>query len=286
MTRRCPQVKDCPSRVSEPRDDSFEGGTGDVVISGSGTNQVEAWPRALVKQILLVGGAIFLYFGVRGVTERQAVTAFKNARSVLAFETRFLIDIELAAQEWLLPHDWVVTAANWVYIWGHWPVVITTLVWLFARHRDEYLLLRNALFISGAIGLIIFVAFPVAPPRLLPEFVDTVTERSSSYRVLQPPALVNKYAAVPSLHFGWNLLTGIVLYRVARIRLTQIYAIVGPILMGLAVVVTANHFVLDALIGGLVAVAGLVVAVLIRRSGEGRQLSSGTDSPGESCRVP
>lgn len=238
--------------------------------------QPEAWPRALLKQVVLVGGAIILYFGVRGVTERQAVTAFENARSVLAFETRFLIDIELAAQEWLLSHDRMVTAANWVYIWGHWPVVITTLVWLFARHRDEYLLLRNALFISGAIGLIIFVSFPVAPPRLLPEFVDTVTERSSSYRVLQPPALVNKYAAVPSLHFGWNLLTGLVLYRVAHTRLTEIYAIVGPILMGLAVVVTANHFVLDALIGGMVAMTGLVGAVLIQRSSAGRQLTVGS----------
>lgn len=233
-----------------------------------GNESKSGWLVPLLQQVVLVGGAILLYFAVRGVTERQASTAFGNARSVLAFETRLLVDIELTAQQWVLEHDSVITAANWVYIWGHWPVIITTLIWLFTRHRDDYLLLRNALFISGAIGLVIFVTYPVAPPRLLPGFVDTVTERSISYRVLQPPALVNKYAAVPSLHFGWNLLTGIVLYRVAHNRMIELYAILGPVLMGLAVVLTANHFVLDAVVGGVVSAIGLVLALVIHRRGD------------------
>lgn len=219
------------------------------------------WRLALPLQIVLVGGAALFYFGVRGLTEGKEATAFANARRVLRFESHIGLDVEGSAQEWLLGHDWAVTLANWVYIWGHWPVIIATLAWLFARHRDDYLLLRNAMFISGAIGLMIFVSCPVAPPRLLPEFVDTVTERSSSYRVLQPPGLVNKYAALPSLHFGWNLLVGVVIYRVARTRLTVGYAIIGPILMALAVVLTANHFIVDAIAGGIVALAGLVLAL-------------------------
>lgn len=218
------------------------------------------WRLALPLQVVLVGGAALLYFGVRGVAERKEATAFANARDVLRFESLFWLDHERSAQDWLLDHDGAVTLANWVYIWGHWPVIIATLVWLFARHRDDYLLLRNAMFISGAIGLIIFISYPVAPPRLLPEFVDTVTERSNSYRVLQPPGLVNKYAAIPSLHFGWNLLVGVVIYRVARTRLTEAYAIVGPLLMALAVVLTANHFIVDAIAGAVVALAGITLA--------------------------
>ena len=191
----------------------------------------------------------------------KEATAFANARRVLRFESRIGSMLRARPRSGSLAMIWAVTLANWVYIWGHWPVIIATLVWLFARHRDDYLLLRNAMFISGAIGLIIFVSWPVAPPRLLPEFVDTVTERSSSYRVLQPPGLVNKYAAMPSLHFGWNLLVGVVIYRLARTPLTEGYAIVGPILMALAVVLTANHFIVDAIAGGIVALAGLVLAL-------------------------
>lgn len=240
------------------------------------------WRLALPLQVVLVGGAMLLYFGVRGVTERQEATAFANARDVLRFESMFWLDLERSGQDWLLDHDWAVTLVNWVYIWGHWPVIIATLVWLFARHRDDYLLLRNAMFISGAIGLIIFVSYPVAPPRLLPEFIDTVTERSSSYRVLQPPGLVNKYAAMPSLHFGWNLLVGVVIYRVARTRLAEVYAIVGPLLMALAVVLTANHFIVDAVAGGAVALTGLALAfqlaaIVKRRSPEVGSTTEGRD---------
>ena len=139
-----------------------------------------------------------------------------------------------------------MTLANWVYIYGHWPVIIMTLAWLFVRAPAEYLL-RNAMFISGAIGLVIFVLFPVAPPRLgVLEIVDTVTQRSNSYRTLQPPGLINRYAAMPSLHFGWNLLVGDHgLARVAPAGGCAPCAVVMVAAMGLAVVVTANHYVVD-----------------------------------------
>lgn len=228
------------------------------------------WPLALALQAVLMSGAALLYFGVRGLTEGKEAEAVANAEQILRFEAYLLIDIEQTLQDWLLDHHALVMVANWVYIWGHWPVIITAFIWLFARHRDDYLLLRNAMFVSGAIGLVIFVSYPVAPPRLLADFVDTVTEQSNAYRVLQPPGLVNKYAAMPSLHFGWNLLVGLVVYRVASTRLAEFYAIAGPISMGAAVVLTANHFVIDAIVGGMVAMVGyagaLWIAAMSRRS--------------------
>ncbi len=237
----------------------------------------------LLVQIALVAGAALLYFGVRGLTEGRREAAFETARELLRIEGRWALDVERAAQDWLLDHDWLVTLANWVYIWGHWPVIIATLAWLFVRHPPDYVLLRNAMFVSGALGLVIFFAYPVAPPRFLPEFVDTVTDRSRSYRVLQPPGLVNKYAAMPSLHFGWNLLVGVVIYRVARTRLSEVYAIVGPILMAFAVVLTANHFIVDAIVGGALALGGLVIATRLPVSSDRLEAAddatpSGTDA--------
>ncbi len=114
---------------------------------------------------------------------------------------------------------------------------------------------------SGAIGLVIFVLHPVAPPRLLPSgFTDTVTELSSSYRVLQPPSLVNKYAALPSLHVGWNLLVGVALFRTRANRFVTIVGLLSPLLMAAAVVMTGNHYVVDALLGSVVALTGLAVS--------------------------
>jgi hypothetical protein len=215
----------------------------------------------LLSQFVLVASAALLYFGVRGLTQGSRAAAVAHGLGVLRFERMLGIDVEATAQSWLLENRAFVTLANWVYIWGHWPVIVLTLLWLHRRHRGHYLLLRNAMFASGAIGLVIFATDPVAPPRLLAAgLVDTVTELSNSYRVLQPPALVNKYAAVPSLHVGWNLLVGIVVFRATANRFVRFVAVLSPVAMFAAVVLTANHYLVDGLVGMAVALVGLAVS--------------------------
>ncbi len=151
--------------------------------------------------------------------------------------------------------------ANWIYIWGHWPVIVATLFWLHQRHRYHYLVLRNGMFVSGAIGLVIFTLYPVAPPRLADiGFIDTISTWSTSYRILQPPNLVNKYAAVPSLHVGWNLLVGLEWWRTSRSRSARVVTTALPLAMCLSVVLTGNHFVFDAVAGVVVALIGFAVA--------------------------
>lgn len=213
------------------------------------------------RQGVLILMAALAYFGVRGLTEGNPATAHGNASRLLELERRLNIDVELAVQQLIAESEALLTMANWIYIWGHWPVIVVTLVWLYRTRRFEYLVLRNALFVSGAIGLIIFMIHPVAPPRLLPSgFVDTVTELSNSYRVLQPPSLVNKYAALPSLHVGWNLLIGIAIYRTGAGPAARVFGVVSPILMFAAVVLTGNHYLVDGLLGAAVALIGLAVA--------------------------
>ena len=225
--------------------------------------------RVLLVQVLVVTGAALSYFAVRGITEGSEEVAVRNAETLMRIESRLGLAVESAAQALILDLRVLVTAANWVYIWGHWPVIIAVLVWLYARHRAHYRVLLRAMLISGGVGLIIFAAYPVAPPRLMPDsgFVDTVSELSRSYRVLQPPALVNKFAALPSLHVGWNLVVGIVVFRVVRNRVMRGVALLLPALMTAAVVLTGNHYVIDALVGAVVAGAALVAS--FRMSGPG-----------------
>jgi PAP2 superfamily len=222
--------------------------------------------RALGFQAVLFIAAALAYFGVRHITQGNVDTAVANARDIVDAERASGIDVEDRLQGWVVDRPWLRTATNWVYIWGHWPVVVGTLFWLHTRRPDGFRTLRNAMFISGAIGLIIFAAYPVAPPRLADiGAIDTVTLHSSSYRALQPPELINKYAAMPSLHFGWNLLVGIALLRAATPPAVRAFAVVSPIVMAFAVVATGNHFVLDAAVGGAVALVGLACAVALDR---------------------
>jgi hypothetical protein len=220
----------------------------------------------VVQQLALVVGGIVAYFAVRGLTEGSAEAAGDNASWIYQVERTAGLALENRVQDAAAWSEVLVTFGNWVYIWCHWPLVVGTLIWLLRRHRDDYVELRNALFISGAIGLVIYATFPVAPPRLFsPEFVDTVTLRSHSYRVLQPPGFTNIYAAVPSLHFGWNLLVGRSWVRVGRNRAWTVAGVAMPVAMAWAVVVTANHWAFDVVAGGLVALTGLEIERIRRR---------------------
>jgi hypothetical protein len=237
-------------------------------------------PAALgfLREAIVIVAAVLLYFAVRGLVETRVLVAHENARAIVDLERWLGIFVEPDLQQLIVPHDWLVALANWVYIYGHWPVVALTLVWLNLRHGAAYPRFRNALLVSGALGLIVFATFPVAPPRFLPDlgFWDSVTARSESYRVLQPPSLVNKYAAMPSLHFGWNLLMGIAWAQYATTRAGKIFGWLMPVAMLLAIVVTANHYLLDGVAGGALALVGLTVATafVARRSSAPAPVSS------------
>jgi hypothetical protein len=231
--------------------------------------------RRLSKQALWVlrqFGAVllgvFVYFRVRGLTSARPSVALDHAHDVLAFEKGLNLDQEHRLQIIATSHDWVTDVANWIYIWGHWPVIIVVMVWLAIRHRLVFLRLRNAMFVSGVIGLVIFATYPVAPPRLtMLGYVDTVTERSEAYRYLQPPAFVNPYAAMPSLHVGWDLLVGIAVATAAGSMVLRWIGCLMPVLMALAVVLTANHYLIDGIAGAALALLGLAVAVWYERTG-------------------
>jgi hypothetical protein len=226
---------------------------------------------AFGREAALVAFAVLVYFGVRGLTEGQVHKAFANARELLRIEEALGVAWELRLQPVVVAHGVLLTFANWVYVYGHWPVIAACGVLLYLHRHDRYLLLRNAMIISGLIGFVFFAAVPVAPPRMVvPGIVDTVTEYSSGYRALQPPALTNQYAALPSLHFGWNLLLGIVLFQATTRLSVRAFAVAMPIAMAFAVVATANHYVLDVALGAVVVLVGLAAAYFLRARTLGR----------------
>lgn len=205
--------------------------------------------------------AYVLYQLVRGTVDGRTSEAFQRATTLVDVEQALGIFWEAELQSLILTVDIAVRLVNTVYVWGHLPLIIIVAIWIFAFHRHRYPLFRNAFLISGGIGLLFYWLLPTAPPRYLQYwgFVDTAVQ-SGSYYVFQSPAFVNQYAAMPSLHFGWSLLAATAVFACVRAPYRYL-ALLLPIANLGGIVLTANHFFLDAAAGGAVAMFGLWLAV-------------------------
>jgi len=205
----------------------------------------------LARELCLAVILYFVYYLVRGMVKDQVDVARERANALIHFERRLGIFLEPTIQQHALHHDLLIRFVNWVYVWWFWPTIIFGLCWLYLYHRDEYGAYRNAILISGAMGLVVFALFPLAPPRFIDGLgiADTVRQRSVSSHVLLPQGLANKYAAMPSLHVGWTFLMGTALMRFGRHAITRVGGGLLPICMFTSVVVTGNHYILDGLVG-------------------------------------
>lgn len=225
------------------------------------------------RQALLLGAAVATYFLVRSITAGSAPVAERNAGLVVDLERSLGIFVERDLQWLVLDLDGALQVVNAIYIYGHWPVIATVLGWLAWRRRDAFVVYRNALLISGVVGMLIVATFPVAPPRLMDlGFLDTVTMHSEAYRILQPPSFTNQYAAMPSFHVGWDLLVGIALVREGGRRWTRAVGTALPLLMLVSVVVTGNHYFLDAVVGDAIVLTALAVAARWHHRSRGRDV--------------
>ena len=242
---------------------------GDQDALAAGRTRGWLWfPEHGIARTLLEVGFIVpvyaLYQLVRGTVDGRTSEAFQRATTLVNIEQTLGIFWEAELQSLILTWGFGVRMVNVFYVWGHLPFIIVVAIWLFAFHRHRYSLFRNAFLISGAIGLLGFWLMPTAPPRFLQYwgFVDTAVS-SGSYYFFQPPAFVNQYAAMPSLHFGWSLLAASALF--ANIRGRYRYAVlILPVISLAGVVLTANHFFLDAVAGAAVALFGLWLATALR----------------------
>jgi len=221
-------------------------------------------------ELTLVGLAFLLYFLVRGSVVDRTGEAFHRAVRIIDLEQKwgFFWELELQA---LVMGSWaLVQVFNLIYFWLDFPLIVVVGLWLYFRHRHQYTITRDAILSSGAIALVIYHLFPVAPPRLLPAFgfVDTMAVFSNvSYQAQSTQPFVNPYAAVPSLHVGWAVLLMLGIMGATRSKGVWFLAALLPVAQLAAIVFTGNHFIFDAIIGLVVSLMGLVIAVMLQRLG-------------------
>jgi PAP2 superfamily len=222
-----------------------------------------------------------LYSAVRFlVSERGPDVGFVNARRLLDLEERIGIAGERAAQAALLPHHWIVIGSNWYYVIGFLPVLIAGALLSAWRAGEAFRRWRSIFSVSLLIALAGYAFFPLAPPRMLPAsmgFVDTMQLYGPRYYgdasgdslfngYGSLPSTVNVYAAMPSMHVAWSVVAGVLLAAAyGNRRWVVVAAVVHPVLMAFAVIVTANHYILDVVAGLLVLWLAMAIASTYER---------------------
>jgi membrane-associated phospholipid phosphatase len=210
--------------------------------------------RQLSLFLVAYGG----YMLARGVAEGSANAAFAHARDLISLERTLHVFVEPSVQTWASGSHLVIVLASWLYVNAQGPITIAALVWLYLRRNGSFYFVRNMFVIAMALALVGYLVFPTAPPRFLPEwgFSDPV-QRYTGMNVSEhsPTAisLFNPYAAVPSMHVAFALMIGWPLARLVRSRAAAVAWVLYPFLMTFVIVITANHFIVDALFGAMTA---------------------------------
>ncbi|MEN8707548.1 MAG: phosphatase PAP2 family protein [Nocardioides marinisabuli] len=220
-------------------------------------------PRLAVEAVVV--GVLFVLYNLGRLSlDGHEEVARRNAGLVRDAQSVLGLPSEAQLQGALLGVPDLLVAANHYYVGLHFPVTVVFLVWGFlARPRTEYTWARNLLAILTFLGLALHVAFPLAPPRMFPEwgFVDSMAAWGPSAYDGASAAVANQYAAMPSLHIGWALLIAFVLVRTGP-RPLAAAGVLHAATTVLVVVVTANHWWFDGLVAALL--LGIAVWMLPR----------------------
>jgi hypothetical protein len=226
---------------------------------------LEAIPH--LREIVLLTSAYFIYVYTRAIFFADIETvAFSNAKRIVDLERAGGFFWEQAWQQWALDAaDAMVIFFNWVYIFTFFPIIITTAVVLYIANRKRYFFFRNVVLTSFVVALAIFALFPLAPPRMLSELVDTIDVFGPTFYASRELAnYYNEFAAMPSLHFAWTLIFGYMFFTWGPVWLKPI-GIIYPFITLLAITITGNHYITDAVGGGVVMVSSLIIMYLFER---------------------
>lgn len=236
-----------------------------VSTGGDGTRgSLAAWWHSrygyqLFVEIGIVGGLLMIYRSIRTVNRTDLQAAFSNARDIIRFESWLGLPFEDDLQSFLLDHPTLIKALNHYYIWFHFPAAIGLLLWLYLRHSERYRSFRNLMAFSTFTGLIIHLLFPLAPPRMMDGFVDTMATWGPAIYPANPlDGAANQIAAMPSLHFAWAMIEAIAVITVLRSR-WRWAIMIHPILMTLSIIATANHWWIDAAAAAVLVVFGIAL---------------------------
>jgi hypothetical protein len=219
----------------------------------------------LLREVAVIAALLVVYRLGRTLGRDEAPRALANAQQVLRIEDRLGIDNEQALQRLALRDLATVRLLNRYYATVHFPLSIAFLVFVYVRVPRLVPNVRYLFVTVTAAALVIHLAYPLAPPRMLPGYVDTVAHYGPAiYDKPGVSSIANQFAAMPSLHFGWSFLVAYGVVRALRTPWRWLIAL-HPVITLVAIVITANHYWLDAVVALTLIALALAVAPAMAR---------------------
>jgi membrane-associated phospholipid phosphatase len=215
------------------------------------------------RQLGILALVDFAYELVRGIAAGQRSVAIAHGQEVIEFEQSIHAFFEPRLQAFFLPAHWLIDFANEVYLNSQFTITFAFLIWLYLFRNESYYFVRNMFVVSMGLALIGYTLFPTAPPRMFPErgFIDTVNAFSGvNHDSGLAKIFINPFAAVPSMHCAFALMIGGTGVMVSRRWYARAFWAAWPLLIAWVVIVTANHFWTDAVLGWAVAATSVLVA--------------------------
>ena len=225
-------------------------------------------PVDAIRQLILFGGAYYLYRLVRGVADGEVTTAFSHARWIVNLERGLHLFFEPTLQTWTVGKAWLIHVSDLTYVNAHFGITLGFLIWLYFMRNDAFYFVRNMFMVAMGMALLLYVLYPTAPPRYMPEwgFTDTVGDFFGQSASHSASVLYNPYAAMPSMHVAFALMIGLTGVKLVKWRAGKVLWALYPLFIAFVVIVTANHFWLDAAVGAVVAAISAYVSAALARA--------------------
>jgi hypothetical protein len=215
------------------------------------------------RQIGILAGVDVAYELVRGIADSQRADAIAHGAQVIQFERSTHTFFEPSLQAFFLPAHWLIDVANQLYLNAQFSIALGFLIWLYLFRNESYYFVRNMFVVSMGLALVGYTLFPTAPPRMFPDhgFLDTITDFSNvNHDSALAKIFINPYAAVPSMHCAFALMIGGTGVMVCRRWYSRLFWALWPLLIVWVVIVTANHYWVDAALGWMVAIGAALIA--------------------------
>src|SRR6476469_9493746 len=236
---------------------------------------------SFLRELVLVVVLLLLYKYGRFFTKGHVETALHNARDVISLERSLGVFSEARLQDLVLRDTTLIRFLNVYYLVAHVVVTAAAFLWLYARPPPTYRRFRNVMVVITLSGMVVHLVLPLAPPRMFPNlgFVDTARVFGpASYGAGSPyKGFANQFAAMPSLHFGWALVIAWAVLLATKSRWRYL-VIAHPLVTPAAIVLTANHYWLDAVAATVLFALALGVDWLLERRRQ-RRLVAATAEP-------
>ena len=235
-------------------------------------NRMLRWRRPIWwQELAIIAFSYWLYSIGRNAVPEQVSIALRHGRSVQHLQDILHLNFELSVNHFVARNEWPAQMMDYYYATLHFIITIGVLVWLFVKRPHIYRGARTVLFATSLIGLLGFYLYPLAPPRLLPQYgyVDTLLKFHTWGSLADPKVAEhsNQFAAMPSLHIAWAMWCGITIFVCARRMWVRLLGLLYPVGTLMVIVGTANHFIIDAVGGAMVLALGYGVQWLLSARG-------------------